>query len=140
MAAFCSSCGQSLTPGLKFCGHCGASAGSAGSTLIAAPGGQPHCRTCGIGTLRLEKRFRMSTPVVVIGYIFLIPSVLGVLIFVMTMFRLADTSNTSGSTMASGIAFFFAVAFFVSGLLGWLLVMKKKVLACTHCSAVVPAS
>ncbi len=42
--------------------------------------------------------------------------------------------------MASGILVFFALAAFVGGLLGWLLIMKKKVLICTHCSAVVPAS
>jgi len=121
--------------------------GSAGSTLAVATGGHssPLCRTCGVGALRLEKRYRLSTPVVVIGYILLIPSVLGVLFFIVTMFMLANASNAnanaaSGATMATGLAFFFAVAFFVSGLLGWLLVMKKKVLVCTNCSAVVPAS
>lgn len=41
-----------------------------------------------------------------------------------------------------GNAFFigWGVAFFVSGLLGWLLVMKKRVLQCDVCGAVVNAS
>jgi len=44
------------------------------------------------------------------------------------------------SSMATGMLFFLAVLGFVSGLLGWLLIMKKKVLRCTHCSATVQAS
>jgi hypothetical protein len=32
------------------------------------------------------------------------------------------------------------VACFVSGLLGWLLVMRKRILQCNYCNAVVPAS
>ena len=41
-----------------------------------------------------------------------------------------------------GNAFFigWGVAFFVSGLLGWLLLMKKRVLQCDVCGAVVNAS
>ena len=46
----------------------------------------------------------------------------------------------AGAVVAGGFAIFLAVAFFAGGLLGWLLVMKKKVLYCTNCSAVVPAS
>ncbi|MEX1025577.1 MAG: hypothetical protein WD226_10935, partial [Planctomycetota bacterium] len=44
--------------------------------------------------------------------------------------------------MGLGVLFFGAcgVAFLTSGLLGWLLVMKKKVLQCSSCNAVVAAS
>jgi hypothetical protein len=82
----------------------------------------------------------MSTPVVAIGYIILAPSVLFIIVCVLSIFRIGELSNSEGSAMFSGILIFFALAAFVGGLLGWLLIMKKKVLCCTHCSAVVPAS
>jgi hypothetical protein len=60
------------------------------------------------------------------------------------------SSNASKATNAGlitavsvlGNAFFigWGIAFFVSGLLGWLLVMKKRVLQCDVCGAVVNAS
>ena len=40
----------------------------------------------------------------------------------------------------SGILLAMGIGFFVSGLLGWLLVMKKHVLKCNYCGAVVNAS
>ena len=143
MAAFCTACGQPLAPDVKFCSQCGASTTDL-STLAQSvvPQKQPgiRCKTCGVGTLQLVKRYRMSTPVVAIGYIILVPSVLFIIICVMSIFRIASLSNSDSSEMASGILVFFALAAFVGGLLGWLLIMKKKVLICTHCSAVVPAS
>jgi hypothetical protein len=148
MAAFCSACGQPLAPGMKFCGQCGAATNPAGSASTAAPPpapfgiqSRPQCRTCGIGTLRLEKRYRMSTPVVVIGYVLLVPSLFGVLVCVLAILRVATLeSSDTASTAVGGILFFFALAALVGGLLGWLLIMKKKVLCCAHCSAIVPAS
>ena len=44
-----------------------------------------------------------------------------------------------GATIA-GLSIFLGIAFFVGGLLGWLLVMKKSVLCCDNCSAIVPTS
>ena len=145
MATFCTACGQPLSPEVKFCGQCGATTSLAESIPHAVIEGQPgpRCRTCAVGTLRLEKKYRMSTPVVAIGYILLVPSVLGVIMCVLSILGLAGTSNSNNSgasAMASGILIFVALVAFVSGLLGWLFVMKKKILSCTHCSAVVPAS
>lgn len=142
MAAFCSTCGKPLEPGVKFCGQCGAATNPANSAPSVVAGRQSGvtCKTCGVGVLRLEKRYRMSTPVVAIGYIILIPSLLFVLGCVIGMFRLASLPASDSSSIATGMAFFFAVCAFVGGLLGWLLIMKKKVLVCTNCSAVVPAS
>ena len=82
----------------------------------------------------------MSAPVVAIGYIILVPSVLFIIVCVMSIFRIAGLSNSESSATVGGILVFFALAAFVGGLLGWLLIMKKKVLICAHCSAVVPAS
>ena len=142
MAAFCSSCGKPLETSAKFCGQCGAATSPADSApaAVARRASGVRCQTCGVGTLRLEKRYRMSTPVVAIGYIILIPSLLLVVVFVISMFNLAGLPESDSSSMATGIAFFFAIGAFVGGLLGWLLIMKKKVLVCTHCSAAVPAS
>jgi hypothetical protein len=54
-----------------------------------------------------------------------------------------STSNSVSrlvSVLGSGLALSLAIAFFVSGLLGWLLVMKKRVLECSACGAVINAS
>ena len=82
MAAFCSSCGQSLAAGVRFCGQCGAATEAAPATNVPVPSAVtatssvPRCQTCHVGALRLEKKYRMSTPVVAIGYIILVPSAL----------------------------------------------------------------
>jgi len=162
----------------------------------------PLCRTCGQGALVPRKTFRMSGPVVVIGFILLIPSVLGMLFGILTLVgigmaqsetpgmdpetrtrlqaqqvpepvitqvaaskpideaqltaltpqqrtavRDAQSSVSAGKdrwraagVVAGGLFIFIIVMSFVSGLLGWLLVMRKRVFQCTRCGAVVPAS
>jgi hypothetical protein len=144
----------------------------------------------------------MSGPVVVIGFIVLIPSVLGVLFGILTLVGIlaahpqtpsidpqtrtrleaqqvpepvitrvaankqiddeqlaaltpqqrtavrdaqssvsAHTAGTdAGAVVAGGLSLFVIVMSFVGGLLGWLLIMRKRVLQCTRCGAVVPAS
>jgi hypothetical protein len=80
-----------------------------------------------------RKVYRMSGPVVAIGFILLIPSILGMLFAIM----LGASVNND---IAAGVALVFGVASFVGGLLGWLLVMKRRVLQCSVCGAVVNAS
>jgi hypothetical protein len=46
----------------------------------------------------------------------------------------------AGVVLVGGMAVFIFVASLVGGLLGWLLVMKKKILQCMSCGAVVAAS
>ena len=46
----------------------------------------------------------------------------------------------AATVVASGLCLFVIVVSFVGGLLGWLLIMRKRVLQCTRCGAVVPAS
>ena len=81
----------------------------------------------------------MSLPVVIIGYILLIPSVIGT---VLCAIAVNGMMNDKDSAANLGVGFFtvIGVACFVSGLLGYLLVMKKTVLRCTFCGAVVSAS
>lgn len=101
------------------------------------------CKTCDIGTLYKIRKHRMSGVVVVIGYILLIPSILGVLLMALSVAMLhtgTATSSSAGASLADGVLVAFAIAFFVSGLVGWLLVMKKDILQCGHCGATIAAS
>src|SRR5215831_6396487 len=156
------------------------------------PPTDPLCRTCGQGALVRRKTFRMSGPVVVIGFILLIPSVLGMLVGILTLVGVGMnipymTPETRASleaqqvpepviaqvaaltpqqrtavrnaqslvsgpwpgkakarpgafVVAGGLCLFVIVMSFVGGLFGWLLIMRKRVLQCTRCGAVVPAS
>lgn len=99
------------------------------------------CKVCDRGTLVSRKKRRMSGPVVFIGFILLIPSVASTILFsAVALECILGTKPGGGSGIAFGVAAGLALASFVGGLLGWLLVMKKNVLQCTHCSAVVNAS
>jgi len=145
----------------------------------------------------------MSGPVVVIGFILLIPSVLGMLVGILTLVGVGMNipsmspetrasleaqqvpepviaqvaankpideaqfaaltpqqrtavrnaqSSVSGPwpgkakagpgafVVAGGLCLFVIVMSFVGALLGWILIMRKRVLQCTLCGAVVPAS
>jgi hypothetical protein len=163
-----------------------------------------RCKTCDQGVLTLQKVHRMSGPAVTIGYLLLIPSLLGIafamFFFIMSMVgavsvaqeklsattiqRLHDTNvpadlvteleagkmlsaakkeglnadqaaavtaaetelnARAGATgclgaCGTGMAATIAVLSFIGGLLGWLLVMKKRILVCSACSAVMNAS
>lgn len=163
----------------------------------------PTCQVCGQGELKRKKKYRMSVPVVIIGYIFLIPSLLGILFGVLMMSvtgnvasetsieienevreqmqsvglseevverviarePLSEDQNSlltdqqarviadaklsysagqvgagAGTALAGGFSILVIMFSFVSGLVGWLLIMKKKVLECERCNAVVAAS
>jgi len=163
----------------------------------------PLCRVCGQGAMIKRKRFRMSGPVLVIGFILLIPSVLGMLfgILMLVLTSAAGTQTSASSArdirarlvaqevpesliaevvaskpvenaelvsltsqqrsavhdaqlsasaqkvgggvatvVAGGFSLFVIVMSFLGGLLGWLLIMRKRVLQCVHCGAIVPAS
>jgi len=101
------------------------------------------CKVCDKGSLVPRKKHRLSGPVVVIGYILLIPSILGIIISAMSLFFVSSSARP-GSEAATGLAggffIFLGIAFFVGGLLGWLLIMKKSILQCTVCGAVINAA
>ncbi len=160
------------------------------------------CKTCDSGTLVPRKTYRLSGPAVVIGYLFLVPSVFGFLVAgllllgaggaaAVTTDAVSETSlrnlraqavpetvieaiiagrqrneidraslttaqrsavndaivERDAMTVGAGAAAFgfgfLSISLFVSslmgGLLGWILVMKKRVLKCTSCGAVVAA-
>jgi hypothetical protein len=135
----------------------------------------------------------MSGPVVAIGFILLIPSVLGMLFGILMLFGIAASTSQispiiekevrsqlvaqsvpepiivkvvaskpvddselqtltpqqvsavhqaqiSSVQLVRGFSIFVILASFVAGVLGWVLIMRKRVLQCSHCGAVVPAS
>lgn len=161
------------------------------------------CKTCDRGSMHQKKKYRMSGFVAFIGYVLLIPSLLGLafsgLLIVSTAIAGGETSavlkETTRSTLedagvpediivkvldfddlidaerqsltsqqrstvtavelglaagtvgagagiavAGGVAVALGLASLVGGLLGWLLTMRKKVLQCDNCGAVVAAS
>lgn len=161
-----------------------------------------RCRVCDQGVLSTQKVYRLSGPAVTIGYILLIPSLLGILLSVAFLVlswvgaasvthelssyaleeleqsgvpatiqsrlkagtpateaeiaaltpeqqnavRSANSSlaaSQAGSGCAAacgtGMAAIGAVTSFVFGLIGWLLIMKKRVLRCNQCGATVAA-
>lgn len=118
-----------------------------GSIVFSPPSDGFACKVCDCGTLQSKKVFRMSGPVVAIGFILLIPSVLGMAVCGLASLGLlsvgvAQSSRdvAAGAVWLSTVSAFGFVAFFVGGLLGWLLVMRKRVLQCSVCGAVVNAS
>lgn len=54
--------------------------------------------------------------------------------------RSINTTSGIGVIVGTGVSIAFGVASFVGGLLGWLLVMRKRVLQCSVCNAVLNAS
>ena len=76
----------------------------------------------------------MSAPVVVIGFIILVPTFVGL------AFTLFVLSSSTTSSLTDGVAILFGISCFVGGIFGWLLIMKKRVLRCSICGAIVNAS
>jgi drug/metabolite transporter (DMT)-like permease len=98
------------------------------------------CKTCERGQLVKKEVFRMSGPVVFIGYIMLIPSIIGVLICSIAFIAGQSDSANPDQGMALGMVVFIGIGCFVAGLFGWLLVMKKRILQCSVCGATISAS
>lgn len=106
--------------------------------IQAPPPARLQCQVCGQGRLIRRKVYRLSGPVVVIGYIFLIPSFIGIYLSASALD--SASNNNHSDVIVPGLAIIFGIASFVSGIFGWLLVMKKKILQCSACGAVVSAS
>jgi hypothetical protein len=203
--SFCSSCGQPVPQGAGFCGGCGTPIKDAAAHPPSVAPGGVRCKTCDVGVMQSDKQYRMSTPVVAIGYILLVPSILGILVALMMLIttasstpgikapakdaasktlhqagvpesivqkviaseqlsdaerarliqnptwtrpveaaqlsiRASEVGVSAGTGIVGVFSILFGVASFVFGLLGWLLVMRKKVLQCNTCGAVVAAS
>lgn len=112
------------------------------------------CPTCKAGYLSRMQPYRLSMPVVIIGYLLLVPSFLGIIIsvigtaFVMLYPLVSGIDARDANQVSySGVAALFSafngicliVGFFIAGLLGWLLIMKRTVLRCNLCGATIDA-
>jgi hypothetical protein len=95
---------------------------------------------------------RFSAVIRVIGVILLIPSALGLaftaLLLLATMMSTADVMSTAhneaqqtgaaiGSVLAFGFTLFIGVLSLVGGLLGWLLLLNRKVYKCVRCGFII---
>ena len=107
------------------------------------------CKVCDLGLLVPKQVHRMSGPVVIIGYILLIPMILGVnvCLFVIGASFVKGLGGGGADAISRNMIFWLdslsvalGISFFVTGLLGWLLIMKKRILKCSVCGAVVNAS
>jgi hypothetical protein len=103
------------------------------------------CRLCGRGLLIRRSVYLFSTVVVVIGYMMLACVALVIAIYFLVAAG-SIVEMTKGGIVApmAGLAFgwaiFAIIGTFMSGVVGWLLIMKKKILQCGECGAVTPAS
>jgi hypothetical protein len=85
----------------------------------------------------------MSSPVVAIGFLLLIPSLAGIRLAAFPFFialMKAMEGNGLGATVGGWMSLAIAVPSFIGGLLGWLLIMRKRILMCSACGATVTAS
>lgn len=95
---------------------------------------------------------KMSPVVVVIGWILALPSMLGVIIAIMMLFasvsaghevsaQAASQAEAAGAAIGAGLgvgmSMFIGIFSLVGGLLGYLLIMKKKVYKCVSCGFVM---
>jgi len=95
---------------------------------------------------------KMSPIVIFIGWILTIPSIFGVLLAVLLFFSSISAGSTVSSQAASaaevtgaaigtglgiGVSVFIGVTSLIGGLLGYLLIMKKKVYKCGVCGFIL---
>lgn len=101
-----------------------------------------RCKTCDVGTMQRKHVHRMSAIVVLIGYVILVPTVLVMVASVMTIFNIGSAAPPTAavSAIATGFSVMLFFVALVGGLLGWVLIMKKRILQCDRCGAVVAAS
>ncbi len=120
-----------------------------GAQVLRYAASHVQCKTCGVGAMVRQSVYRMSPVVVVIGYLLLVPPILGMAFFALVMFGggVGALSGGNGGTAAAGagslgmgVGLCGFVSSLISGVLGFLLVMKKKILRCNECGATIAAS
>lgn len=72
-----------------------------------------------------------------IGYIILIPSMIGLFIACVILGTSVASADAAGLAFGFGFAAFIAVTSIVSGLIGWILIMDRKVFKCSVCGFVL---
>jgi hypothetical protein len=95
---------------------------------------------------------KFNTILRIIGFVIVVPSVLGM---IMALIMFISTGNATselmsasqnnaelagtaiGASIGYGFAIFFGISSLVGGLIGWLLLMKKKVYKCLNCGFIL---
>lgn len=104
------------------------------------------------GGMKPDKIGKFGTFIRFIGYLIVIPSILGVLFAVLLFFAGGSATSTAmntatseaekaGAAIGSMIGFGFSMVVFcsslVGGLIGWILLIKKKVFRCIRCGFIL---
>ena len=95
------------------------------------------CKVCGRGELKRKKIFRFNLPVVLIGFFVLIPGLIGMWVGLSMFTSMPADPAMLVSTMLLG--FVITCVSFIGSLLGWFLTMRRAVLRCSICSAIINA-
>lgn len=155
----CPTCGRSISDRAPTCIHCGGDP-RASATVIqsvetgAAPRAvQLDCQACRTpATMQRSNVKRFPWVVRLIGQVILIPSLLGVAFGVLLIIGglrshgavsadLANEAQRTGAAVGLGITMLggagIAGSSLVGGLVGWLLLLKRKVWQCTRCGHVL---
>lgn len=90
------------------------------------------CKTT--GTMEATTIPRFNTILRIIGGLIVFPSVLGVGFAVLAFIAAIQTTTALGAGASYGLAIFIGGSALISGLVGWLLVMNRKVYKCTRCN------
>jgi len=103
-------------------------------------------------TMQATKVPKFSSFIRFIGYLIALPSVLGVLFAIIMLISTSSASTevmsaaqtdaeaagaAIGATLGFGFSAFIAFSSLVGGLIGWLLLMKKKVYKCLTCGFIL---
>lgn len=83
-----------------------------------------------------------------IGYLIVTPSVIGILFGVLTLVSTGLVANDApqfgqgdvgmaGTAIGVGLSLFIGLSSLIGGLIGWLLLMKKKVFRCVECGYIL---
>ncbi len=103
-------------------------------------------------TMTPTKIRRFNTILRIIGYIIVIPSLLGVAVALIMFFSVIQVSSETMSTIQTdaeragaaigtgigfGMSIFMGATSLIGGLIGWLLLMRKKVFKCIKCGFVL---
>ena len=100
----------------------------------------PVCKTCDTGTMVQRQAYRLGGVVAAMGYVLLIPAVLGVTLgiymFVDTNTGAPRSGDVNVAALGAGCAGIIILGSVVGGLLGFVLIRKKTIQKCDHCGAV----
>lgn len=111
------------------------------------------CNACkGEQSMVATKVSKFGGIVKFIGYVITIPSILGIIFALLLFVSAGSASNEvmstaqsdaeiAGAAIGAGIGFgaaiFIGISSLAGGLVGWILIMKKKVFKCTTCGFIL---